>query len=841
MATWLSGISKQLRTIRRNIFGCYGLFLLGFLIIIGQMARLQLFESNRYREDADRLHFRTITLRAERGKIVDANWNVLALDDMKQSLFVDPSLVVYPEFVAQQLAPLLHIPPDQLLAKLTQQTTFVTLKNDLTQQQADAIARLNFSQLRITPAGARFRIGLDLARLPRSTGFVEELAKAVQLPEKQVQQELGDLTITPADEKGDPSMPSGERWLHGNFSEARKVAVSELHYPCMLYRQESVNYAVGVDPREYQGGHPRESPEVVARALAPLLKMTPEAIQRLLQTRLRFVLIKQDLSPEIYNKLITLQSTVFVVEPGKLSDTEPSHNDEEYQSLSSVVTRLYDMLSEKDKPCPLTKEMLRQRLLPGAPPGALAVKMTKGLPDIMIPRRLFAKPIPGVIYGLPGIGCQETPRRHYPYDVLAAPVLGWVGDVMVNPFGAFGIEHTLEKNLRGKDGVEEKEIDAKRRTIPERSTRTEPVDGYGVQLTLDLLIQQAAEEEIRKAVEASGSLQGQCIVMNPENGEILAMATYPSWNANAPGKSTVPLVNTAISNFYEPGSTFKTITVLGALETGSIRDGQTVTYCNGAMTIGHKTMTCAHNARHGQVDCAKLITKSCNLGAATLALKMGPDRFIKWCEKIGLGKQSGIELKHESPGSLNKRNVKAKITLANMGFGQSLAVTPLQMVAAYSVAANGGYLVHPHLVKSVENPDRRSWKETPIVRERVCSEATAALVRKYLEMVVNKGGTGTLAAISGYRVGGKTGTAQKPSPSGGYKQGNFVASFIGIMPIDKPKLTVLALLDQPSKGSHFGGVIAAPVFSEVGRRALQYLHIPPSVVVQTSTKSNVLD
>ena len=344
-----------------------------------------------------------------------------------------------------------------------------------------------------------------------------------------------------------------------------------------------------------------------------------------------------------------------------------------------------------------------------------------------------------------------------------------------------------------------------------------------------LSIQQAAEEELEKAVAKAQAVGGECLVMDPTNGEILAMASVPTWNSNAPadcppGAKPLPLTNPIVSNFYEPGSTFKVATVMASLEEGVIHDGETVTNCTGAFPVGNKIIHESHHA-HGQVDCGRLLEQSCNIGAATLSLRLGATRFLKWCRALGFGQRTGIEVPHESPGYLNARNADTKITLANMGFGQSLAVTPLQMLAAYSSVANGGFLVKPHVVKARMN--RRGLLDaTPITRTPVCSPDTAALMRGYLERVVTKG-TGKAAAIPGYRVAGKTGTAQKPGPHG-YHSGHYISSFIGFMPVEQPRLIIIAVIDEPHAGSIFGGANAAPVVQAVGQRALQYLNILPT-------------
>jgi cell division protein FtsI/penicillin-binding protein 2 len=285
-------------------------------------------------------------------------------------------------------------------------------------------------------------------------------------------------------------------------------------------------------------------------------------------------------------------------------------------------------------------------------------------------------------------------------------------------------------------------------------------------------------------------------------------------------------VNSVASNFYEPGSTFKVLTVMAALEEGVCRDGQIITDCRGSMAIGNRTISEHGHEAHGPVDCGRLLEQSCNVGAAVLALKLGPERFQAWCEKAGFGRKTGIELANESPGSLNKKNIHARITLANQGFGQSIAVTPLQMIALYGAVANGGEWIQPHLIKSIQAPDGITWKDTPPAPScQICSAGTAALLRGYLERVVLYG-TGKKGQIESYRAGGKTGTAQKAGVHG-YAAGKYVGSFIGIVPIDAPRLAIIVLIDEPTT-THYGADVAAPAFGAIARRSLQYLNVPPS-------------
>lgn len=835
MATWLSGISKHHRTIRKNILVWCGLYLLIFLLVLGWLCWLQVVNGRYYRSFANRYHTRDVLLPHTRGRLLDHNHKVLALDDQRESLFVDPSLIpgstnaqrphLYAEFIARELAPVIQRPESEVLAALTAQLTSVSVKRDLTPVAVQLLRQLSLPGVQVVTDGTRYAVQVDARQLTQGEGVDGQLAEALGLSRAQFRKEMG-LPASPQGSEEDDAIPLGIRTLSQRCSDETRRRIEDMHFDGIHFLPDGPSYALIADPRQFNDA----SATVAAETLAPALEMRPESIKRRLLARARFCWLRRGLPVEVSAQVLQLQGTMFVVEPGLLSDA-PGADDEGNSPLQEAVDRLYDMLNDpKDRKTGLTpperisRDEIRRRLLPGATPGVLAEKLNDGEPSIAIARRLFAKSIPGVVYGLPGVGMQRERRRHYPFDTLASATLGFVAYPHDHALGAFGLEASQEKTLRGTDGHEAKEIDARHITIPGRSKRVEPVDGHDTILTLDLDIQEAAETELAKAVQQAKALRGQCIVLDPSTGEILAMATYPNWNPNNLRANRLPLVNPAISNYYEPGSTFKVVAVMAALEEGLIRDGKTITYCSGALGIGRRTIHEAHNA-HGTVDCARLLEQSCNIGAATLALKLNPTHFIKWCELLGFGQRTGIELANESLGSLNKRNVKAKITLANMGFGQGLAVTPIQMAAAYSVIANGGEWIQPHLVKARVTGDG-TIEEVTVPRRRVCSPETAKLMQGYLERVVTVG-TGNLAAIPGYRVGGKTGTAQKVGERG-YGSGKAIGSFIGFMPVENPRLTIVAVIDEP-KGSHYGGVVAAPVVREVGRRALQSLHIPPTL------------
>ena len=830
MATWYSGISKQLRTIRKNIFFWCLLFLLAFGGLILRLTWLQTVAHRHYNDLGERYRHRDVVIPAERGRLLDRNLVPLALDDQRGSLYIDPTLCTYPgeakdthrceQFVADLLAPVIAQPAADILAAMQRQVSFVWVKRDLTPEQIDKLKLVNLPGLQVAPDGQRYRVGVDLAQSPPPSTLAQPLATILGLTVDEVKAQLG---VKTTEREIDTPAPAGQRWVGGVYGAGVKTAIEALHFPGLTTTAMGPNVSLGVDPHVYTADVPQVPANRAAVVLAPILGLKADLIERRLQFRPRFAWLKRDITLEMQRQIAQMAGTMYVVEPGKVFDAEEPGADPEKQ-VKEAVDRLYGMLNDKHAPETISRDEIRRHLQPGSPPGALSVRLINGNPSKGILDRLFNKPIPGVVYGLPGVSIQTERRRRYPFNNMAAPTLGFVGtghDAGVE--GEFGLEQSQEASVHGIDGREDKEVDGRAITIPDLSQRTEPTNGRDVQLTLDRDIQLVADTELAKAVEKSHALGGQCLVMDPATGEILALATAPTWDANTPGKSTVPLVNPTVSNYYEPGSTFKIVAVMAALEEGVVRDGQIITNCTGAFPVGNHVIHEAHHA-HGPVDCGRLLEQSCNIGAATLALKLGPQRFLKWCDKLGFGAKTGIEVGNETSGSLNRAHADVRITLANMGFGQSLAVTPLQMAGAYAAVANGGFWVQPHLVRARQRADG-GWDTPPLQRRHVCSDKTAALMRGYLERVVTKG-TGDVAAIPGYLVGGKTGTAQKPGAHG-YGGGKAIGSFIGLLPADKPRLLIIAIIDEP-QGSHYGGVVAAPVVREVGLQALRHLNVPPN-------------
>jgi len=834
VATWFAGISRYHRTVRNNAFLWCFAYLMVMLLLAGKLFWLQVVRHHHYTELGERYRFREAVLPAVRGRIFDCNNAVLAQDDERLSLYADPTLCAFPwesdddagecaRYVARQLAPALEQNEEEVLANLRRQVPSRWVKQNLAPDTAAALRRLALPGLTVKADDFCYRVGVDFSAKTDNEDLVNALADVLGVRAEDVRNQLGLTELPEQTDDGVAARPAGKRWIRGSYHKTEKEALEKLRLAGLIFARDRINESLEVDPRPFLNREPGYRADKVANTLAPILGMKARAIRGQLEFRPRFTWLKRPLTEEMLGKVQRLRGAFYVAKPGLIL-TVPEAADNPGKAMAEAVERLHDMLNDKGKPEVISRAEIRRRLRPDAAPGPLGEKLYKGGPSLEIIRRLNAVPIPGVVYGLPGVATQHERRREYPYGKLAAPVLGFVKIDGLRMRGVFGLEQTREKLLAGVDGFESKEIDARRNAIPERGSKTDPVDGTDIFLTLDRNIQMAAEESLEKAVTASRAAGGQCVVMDPNTGEILALASVPAWDANDPGKSTVPLVNPVVSHFYEPGSIFKIVAVMAALEEGIAHDGQMVVNCAGPLRVGNKPIREAHSY-HGKVDPGRLLEQSCNIGAATLAMNLGPEKFLDWCDRLGFGRPTGIELRNESPGSLNRKNaLTARVTLANMGFGQSMAVTPLQMAAAYSVVANGGNYVQPHLIKSRLGPDGK--RETvKITSRRVCSEETAELMRGYFERVVTEG-TGETAKISGYRVAGKTGTAQKPGP-GGYRGGKAIGSFIGFMPVEKPRLTIIAMIDEPQT-SHYGGVVAAPVFAEVGRQALHYLNVPPS-------------
>ena len=416
---------------------------------------------------------------------------------------------------------------------------------------------------------------------------------------------------------------------------------------------------------------------------------------------------------------------------------------------------------------------------------------------------------------LPGLGFYPEERRTYPQRSVASHVLGYAG---VDNDGLEGLEKSLESSLAGKPGSQTIVRDPFGRAIDVIATKPERA-GADVFLTIDHRIQAHAEAVLRATVKQWGAKAATAVVLDPHTGAVLAMANAPSFDANKfSAASADRRRNRAITDTYEPGSTFKLVTVSGALSEKLVAPSTKFTL-ETSIQVADRIIH-EHEPRPTQtMSVAQILSESSNVGTITLAQLLGKDRLLDWIGRFGLGQPTGVDFPGESSGILP--GYWSGSTIGNVPIGQGIAVTPLQMAAAYGAIANGGTLHNPYLIERVGGQRRHRAPG-----RRVVSETVSAQVMTMLRDVVSaEGGTGAAAAVPGYTVAGKTGTAAKPEP-GGYSTERYVASFAGVVPAKDPRLVILVSVDEP-KLAIWGGVVAAPAFSKIARFGLQYLEVAP--------------
>ena len=428
--------------------------------------------------------------------------------------------------------------------------------------------------------------------------------------------------------------------------------------------------------------------------------------------------------------------------------------------------------------------------------------------------------------GLAGIDFYSEERRFYPQHTVASQVLGYAG---VDNNGLAGLEVGLDRDLAGKPGKETIVRDPFGRTIDVVSSTPEQ-PGRDVFLTLDHTLQARVESVLRTTVARWNALDGTAIVLDPRTGGVLAMAVAPGFDAN--DFSRVPSSmqrNRAVTDTYEPGSTFKVVTYAAALTDGIVNPNSSFSLPP-SIEVADRTIDEAEPRPTETMTVAEMLARSSNVGTVMLAQLVGSKRLAAWITRFGFGRPTGIDFPGESPGIVLPLRHWSGSTIGNVPIGQGIAVTPIQMAAMYGALANHGVWVEPHLVDHVRG--RRIGRP---IRHRVLSAPVAQEVISMLQGVVS-GGTGEEAAVPGYLVAGKTGTAAKPDASGGYSDTRYVASFVGIVPASAPRLVVLVSINEP-QGQIFGGVVAAPAFRDIARFALQYLDVPPDDVSSLSNSN----
>jgi cell division protein FtsI/penicillin-binding protein 2 len=430
--------------------------------------------------------------------------------------------------------------------------------------------------------------------------------------------------------------------------------------------------------------------------------------------------------------------------------------------------------------------------------------------------------------GIDGVGAVVERKRLYPKGNLASQVLGFVG---MDNQGLSGVELGFDKYLRGIEGKLMTESDPTGWELVGAKTREiqSPTDGLKIVLSIDEVIQYFSERELEAALKKHDADSGTVIVMDVVSGDILALASKPDFNPNKYSKySPKRWHNRALLDVYEPGSTLKLITVAAALEENVVDEHKKI-YCPPYIKIGGKTIKNAHRLEPEEenADITDILVHSINTGTAKIAMELGEEKLYSYLKAFGFGERLGVGIPGETRGILRDVESWSKPDIAVISFGQGIAVTPMQLVSAVAAIGNGGMRVRPRLVKRVESVDGSFVKV--FSREelgRAVSEKTASKVRDMMVEVVERG-TGKLAKVPGFKVGGKTGTAEKVKPGGfGYWRGHYIASFVGVVPMTDPRLAILVIVDDP-KDVHWGEKVAAPVFASVARDALRYLNVTP--------------
>ena len=424
--------------------------------------------------------------------------------------------------------------------------------------------------------------------------------------------------------------------------------------------------------------------------------------------------------------------------------------------------------------------------------------------------------------------------RYYPNRGLAAQLIGFTG---IDGIGLEGIEYQFNAELMGQQQIFTVLKDAFGRGFetPEDIIRRD--SGHNVVLTIDRTIQHVAERSLQQAVETHKAKSGIAVVMAPRTGDILALAHYPFFNPNN-FKNFSPEIrrNRAVTDAFEPGSTLKLFSVAAALESGCCTP-HTIFYCeNGRYRIG--TNVVHDTEKHGWLSLQRIVKFSSNIGAVKIGETIGPETLHGTLTRFGFGRDTGLRFPGENRGSLAPAKRWTRFDVAAVSFGQGVSVSALQLTTAVGAIGNDGVLMKPRVVRAITDPRGRTVREyKPQALSRVVSSRTTAQLTRMMALVVAEGGTGTQARLEGYSAGGKTGTAQKIGASGTYADNLYVSSFVGLAPLEDPRLAILVVMDEPRNG-YYGGVVAAPVFRRIAQETLGYLNVQPSVGAPGMTVSH---
>ena len=428
---------------------------------------------------------------------------------------------------------------------------------------------------------------------------------------------------------------------------------------------------------------------------------------------------------------------------------------------------------------------------------------------------------------LPGVYLAKDSKRYYPHDDFLSHVLGFTG---IDNQGLTGLELVYDEKLKGKSGSFSYFSDAKGGKIPNlENVYIPPKDGLHLKTTIDLDIQTIVERELNYAEYKYRPDGAIAIVVDPKSGEVLAMSSRPNFSPAHYQKvpSSVFNRNLPIWSTFEPGSTFKIITLAAALEENLVNLEKDRFFDHGHITVGGARLRCWKKGGHGSQTLLEVVENSCNPGFVHIGQMLGEKKLFSYIQRFGFGEKTGIDLQGEGTGIIFKPEQVGPVELATTSFGQGVSVTPIQQVMAVSAAVNGGYLYEPYIAKEWIDPQTEEVveKTEPKLKRRVLSEETSKKIREALESVVANG-TGRPAYIDGYRVGGKTGTAQKVGPDGRYMANNHIVSFIGFAPADDPELVVYVAIDNPKNTIQFGGVVAAPIVRQIIHDSLKLKNVP---------------
>ena len=437
---------------------------------------------------------------------------------------------------------------------------------------------------------------------------------------------------------------------------------------------------------------------------------------------------------------------------------------------------------------------------------------------------------------LRGIRCERGTVRVYPNGSLLCHVVGFTD---FHQHGIQGVEASMDQYLRGEDGYRYIERDAQgRELVLYRGIEHPPRNGCQVHLTIDLHLQSIIEDELDAAVREYQPEKATIILMRPQTGEILAMANRPNFDLNLRSEAKPEqMKNRAIIDMMEPGSTFKIVTAASAINEGKVRLDSMIFCEHGVWNIGGRPLHDHGHVGYGDLSVQDILVHSSNIGAAKMAVMLGDQKFYEYIRRFGFGDRTGIELPGEIGGVIHPPRSWSKISITRIPMGQEVGVTPLQMIVAMATIANGGKLIQPRIVKTIIDDQGKTISELkPTFVRQVITPETAAKIALALRGVVSARGTAAEAAVPGFTVSGKTGTAQKAAPGGGYEKDKYVVSFSGFLPSENPAFVGLVVLDDAhpkNPNLNYGGTIAAPIFSRVAEKAAQYLDLEPHEEIGT--------